>query len=471
MNRNEEYEALLSELEETPLKLDFTLERAQLKREAQKRRSRKAIFTPLGTVAAVFAVFVVLVNLSPTFAYAAGRLPVLRDLAKFVAFSPSLSAAVENEFVQPIGLEQTANGITARIEYVIVDQKQLNVFYTLSSEAYPHLTSYLKISSADDRFLEGYSIVSGSIDAENGQLRKATVDFSKGTMPDSLVVKLQPFVSESQDNTTEATLPSTGSYESSFFEDNYTVPETVAEFSFTISFDSSFTTACEIINLNKSFTLDGQTLILSSVEIYPTHMRFVFDDDENNTAWLKELKFYVEDEHGERFGGISNGVSAFGKEGSPMMGTYMLESTFFSKSKHLTLCITDATWLDKDMERVHIDLENKTADVLPDSAEFESAEKMESGWLLTFSSLIPKSGGNSQIWTSTYYDPNGTEQNIGTMSFSSGFFDPETGEHQTPNGRGEQMFALKDYPYDEVWLCPTYSSRTTLDTPLSIEIK
>ena len=53
------------------------------------------------------------------------------ELAQAVAWSPSLSAAVENDYVQPIGQSQTVNGVTATVEYVIVDRKQLSIFYTL----------------------------------------------------------------------------------------------------------------------------------------------------------------------------------------------------------------------------------------------------------------------------------------------------------------------------------------------------
>ena len=41
---------------------------------------------------------------------------VLRELAQAVAWSPSLSAAVENDYVQPIGQSQTVNGVTATVE-------------------------------------------------------------------------------------------------------------------------------------------------------------------------------------------------------------------------------------------------------------------------------------------------------------------------------------------------------------------
>lgn len=71
MNRNTEYESLLRELESTPAALDGCVERAQARLRARRRR-RRILGIPAGTLAACFAGFVLLVNLFPTFAYACG---------------------------------------------------------------------------------------------------------------------------------------------------------------------------------------------------------------------------------------------------------------------------------------------------------------------------------------------------------------------------------------------------------------
>ena len=140
MSRNEEYAALLAELEQTPAELETTVDRA-LRRERAAGKKRRAFGISAAGLAACFGAFILLVNLSMPFARACGNIPVLRELAKAVSWSPSLSAAVENEYVQPIGQSQTVNGITATIEYVIVDQKQLNIFFTLNADDYDNLNA------------------------------------------------------------------------------------------------------------------------------------------------------------------------------------------------------------------------------------------------------------------------------------------------------------------------------------------
>ena len=80
----------------------------------------------------MFAAFVLLVNLSTPFALACGKVPVLKELAAAVAFSPSLKAAVENDYVQYIGQSATDNGITVHLEYLMADQGGLMLFLSVS---------------------------------------------------------------------------------------------------------------------------------------------------------------------------------------------------------------------------------------------------------------------------------------------------------------------------------------------------
>ena len=114
MNRMEEFEALDRELDNTPAELEYTVTRARARAKSSRRARRWGL--PLGSLAGVFAAFVLLVNTVPTFALACSGIPVLGDLAAAVDWSGSLSRAVENDYVQVIGQSQTRNGITMTAE-------------------------------------------------------------------------------------------------------------------------------------------------------------------------------------------------------------------------------------------------------------------------------------------------------------------------------------------------------------------
>ena len=111
MNRIEEYEALLKELETTPENLESTVEKA-LKRENTFQKKRRILVSSAGSLAACFAAFVLLVNLSVPFARACGSIPLISDLARAVSWSPSLSAAVEHDYVRFEGRDAWLDSVT-----------------------------------------------------------------------------------------------------------------------------------------------------------------------------------------------------------------------------------------------------------------------------------------------------------------------------------------------------------------------
>lgn len=457
MNRKQEYQDLLAELENTPPALEYAVSRAQAR--AKKTRSvRNFFFMLTSSVAAVFIAFVAMVNLSATFAMSCERIPLLRELAAAVSFSPSLSTAVDNEYVQTIGLEQTENGITMRVEHVIVDQKQLNIFYTLQSQDYFHMDAAPSILNSEGVAFGGYSIWADGSDRKNGELRRIVVDFIDSYMPDSLILECQV-----HDNGSYGmTAPVRVGAETQEMSD----PKAISTFAFTLNFDPEYTQQGEVITLNQDLVLDGQMLTVTTVEIYPTHMRVNFNAADSNTAWLKSLNFYFVNEKGNRFDPVANGVTATGSVDSPMMVSHRLESSFFYKSSSLTMFITEVVWLDKDVERVKIDLVNGVADKLPEDVELKQALRKGNSWELTFSAIERKENSFHQLFGTTYYDVNDNEYSYNSWSSTEA-----AGEYiETPRVFKVQ-FMLENYPYDYVYISPSYSRQVKLGTQAEVKVK
>ena len=450
MNRNQEYEALLQELEVTPAALDGTAKRA-LHRRRRERRLR--IFgVPAGSLAACFAAFVLLVNLFPPFARACGNVPLLRALAQAVAWSPSLSAAVANDYVQPIGQSQTVNGITATIEYVIVDQKQVHIFFTLKGEGYESLSAELPEFSPEQHC----AVQGADFRQKPGTLLHFTLDYLEGDVPEGFAMAFGVTGETGEEAEGGPAAPS----RSILDEPVRREPDVLASFTFDLAFDPTFTASGEIIPVNSTFQLDGQTLTVTEAEVYPTHVRVNVEGDPDNTAWLKALDFYLENEDGERFEPISNGITASGDTDSPAMVSYRLESPYFARSAHLTLHITGATWLDKDMERIRVDLKSGTADQMPEGVELYSAERSGDGWRIEFRARSREENHFYQLFYSTYYAPDGTEYDQQVTSLLA----PDDGYFY-------RRLVLRDYPWDEVWLCPVCSRTTEAEVPVTIPIK
>ena len=452
MNRNEEYRALLRELETTPPALDTAVERAMERRRAARKRRLWGI--PVGSLAACFLLFVGLVNAFPTFAAACEDVPVLGALAEAVRFSPSLSAAVEHDYVQPVGQSQTKNGITATVESIIVDQKQVNIFFTLEGEGYESLSAEMPAFSPAQQC----SILGSDFQQKPGTLLNFTLDYVDQDVPDGFTMTF------SVTGQREGEQQETPAAPDRAIEDEMLAPSTepeaeiLAEFTFDLTFDSQFTAQGEVLAVNETFTLDGQTFTLTEAEVYPTHLRINVEGAEDNTAWLKGLEFYLENEDGERFDAVSGGVTASGDTDSPAMVSYRLESPWFSGSDHLTVHITGAKWLAKEHQRVYVDLEQGTAPWLPDGVSLTSAQRREDGWVLTFRLDGALKGSPFSM---TFYDAEGNPWDARQMGMT--FSDDEQA--------GSVMLPLPDYQAGEVWLTANYSHESTLPQSVDIPLK
>lgn len=452
MNRNEEYRALLQELETTPPALDTAVERALKRHRAARKRRLWGI--PVGSLAACFALFVGLVNAFPTFAAACEDVPVLGALAEAVRFSPSLSAAVENEYVQPVGQSQTKNGITATVESIIVDQKQVNIFFTLEGEGYETLSAEMpKFSPAQQ-----CSILGSDFQQKPGTLLNFTLDYVDQDVPEGFTMTFSVTGQRAGEQ------QETPAASDRAIEDELLAPPTepeaeiLAEFTFDLTFDPQFTAQGEVLAVNETFTLDGQTFTLTEAEVYPTHLRINVEGAEDNTAWLKGLEFYLENQDGERFDAVSGGVTASGDTDSPAMVSYRLESPWFSNSDHLTVHITGAKWLAKEHQRVYVDLEHGTAPWLPDGVSLTSAQRREDGWVLTFRLDGALKGSPFSM---TFYDAEGNPWDARQMGMT--FSDDEQA--------GSVMLPLPDYQAGEVWLTANYSHETALPEDVEIPLK
>lgn len=465
MDRKKEYDLLIKELEEVPIALEYSVPRIQAR--VKNNRWHQWLGVPLGGGVAFLFIFTLLVNSVPLFAQSCSRIPLIKELVRLVDFSPSLSTAVDHDYVQPIEKEQTINDITARIEYLIVDQKQVNVFYTLDSKMYHNMEITPRLSGINGVLLEGYSVSSGNYGTPNGELNYMTIDFVEQDVPDqfSLIMQLH----DNGDRFQEAVIIEDNEMN---LQERHELPTPISTFTFDLELDPYYTAQGEKLIIGEQIVIDGQRLTLEEAEIYPTHMRITFDDEQNNTAYLTSMSYYIENEKGKRFNKITNGITATGKKDSPMMASYRLESAFFSQSKELTLYITDVEWLDKDKQRVKLDLVNKTAEYLPQGVTFENAERKENGWYLTFGAEEYKENSTYDIWRSNYYDEEEKEYTYNSWSTHSETYEDEQEEKdiQVP-----KMFSVNipliNYPYDTVYMLPNFSRHVQLEEPVAIKIK
>lgn len=451
MNRTEEYWALAAQLKEPPPELAGTVDRARAR--ARRERRGKRLGVPLASLGGAAAAFAVLVNCSTPFAMACRRVPFVRELAQAVALRPSLKAAFENDYVQPVGQSQTQNGITATVESLIVDQTSLNVFYTLSWAG----DTWLDITP--DLLDENGEPPAGSRGAaweDPGETeehwRLATFYFDGADLPEELQLVLE--VSDSGRNKGRFAGPAEAPDASLPWPDAESAPRSpvLAEFTFPLTIDPTLLGPGRTVEVGQWITLDGQRLYLDELTIDPTRMDLTLEAHPDNTAELCRLECYVLDGAGNRYDRPS--VTYGGGE------AIQLESCYFSENQDLTLYIQEAQWLDQDRTSFTLDLAAGEAGWLPEALGDLTIERREGNVYLSF-----RNDGQSVTFDGYYYDPEGGRHDWGSMSMSS--------TDEDGDGWCETMTeyrVLWDYPWDSVTI-PLSSNRVTaFDPPIQVDL-
>ena len=455
MDRMEEYKALRDAPEELPPALEGAVARARAR--ARRRRLWRRISAPGGSAAAVFADIVLLVNLSTPFALACGRVPVLKELAAAVAFSPSLKAAVENDYVQYIGQSATDNGITVHLEYLMADQGGLTLFLSITGPE--EATSFMPratFTTPNGERLENCSVQMDSVTP--GALSNAITVAFKGEeepqLPESLRLTCEvqahiPDVTDAGEWTADA----------------------VVTFDFPL--EQQFRGQGRTVEVNRWLELDGNNIRIVDLELYPTHARLNLEQDPDNAEELQSLDFYLEDKKGNRYEkGSASGLTAMGD-------SYLFESPYFSDPDSLTLHITKAEWLEKGREYLPIDLNTGEALAEPPEGAGVSARRDEDGSVaVAFYAPMPPGSDEYhlnffQIGTTAYRTPDGTEHYFNnTSSYASDLLwwgTPD--ETPLPEGYFIEEYTIENYPWDTIDMGLYFTRRTAFGTPVTLALK
>ena len=435
MNRNEEYLSLMKELEENAPDLRPSV------RKARNRRSRVAfLYRPLTGLAACFALFVLLVNFSLPVAQACADVPILGELARAVTFSRSLTDAVENDYVQSMDLTQEKNGVTAKIENVVIDRTQIHIFYRLDSQEYKTMYATPKVLTSDGTGEEPCTWTTPVNDVPNEELRLITLDYITEDVPDSLQLVIYAY--DDQNSSAGDAIP-------------------IAKFTFLLEFDLNRIAEAIIYPVRQTVVLDGQRITIAEVAVYPTHLRVNIEDDAGNSAWLKTLDFYIETENG-RFDIPASGVIATGSSESKSMTSFRTDSIFFYKAEQIRLVITGARWLDKDMEKIRLDLKAGAENDLPQGITLVPAYSEDSRSPVTLHIRGDNNQNQHILLSMMYYDANGTlcqapvcirscEEHDGSCWF--------------------EWLTLNDYPYNHIWIQPTHTHSWIAEEPVVVNVR
>ncbi len=385
-NRNDEFDKIKNTLDNDIVFLPKD-DYGGIMKKLDKYKTRKKV---VNSVVSSFCAFALVVNIFPSVAYAMYDIPFIGDLAKVVSFSTSLSKAVEENHVQYIGKSQTKDGITVTLEHLIVDQKRMHLFFTaIDQDGNSVMSSFPEIKW--DNMTENDKL-GGSL-SENGNHIKETNDKSywvyikdfEDTTPTSIDISIaaKSYSSQNLDDDAKyeeySMFTAYPHFSSENFDDELLKQHehlVGAHFDFNIDIDPQFIeTNNNYQRVNKTFEIEGQKLTIIGIETYPSHIKFIVEEDEQNTAYVRGLEFYLENEKGEKINQLSSGLISESNPYKLNQSIYYMESDYFSNSEKLTLNIEYFELLDKDKEFVKVDLKNGEFEWLPQGMKFIGVSK------------------------------------------------------------------------------------------------
>ena len=426
MNRMEEYLALQAELTRWPPALDGTAERAR--RRARRRRRERRIGFSVGSLAGICAAFVLAVNVLPTFALACGRVPVLREIAAAVAFSPSLSAAVEHDYVQYVGQSRTSAGATITVECFLADAQQMVVFYR--AEGIGDAAVSARVLREDGTELTGCVITGSTL---SGGLRRMEILFPQAP-PEHLELAFRLYAADGA-----ATLQQ-GSWQ------------------FSLHLDPERTAQPVTVPVHAWVELDGRRLEVEELTLTPTRTALHVAEDPDNDAWLQDLDFYFTDRSGTVYEAVDGIVAAVGS------GAYYFQSLYFLEDRSdLTLWIDGAVWLDKSEPVCTVDLADGTWEgALPEGAGNLRVDTAAEGPVLT----VETADADWPVFTYAFRDEDGETRDLLGFGAADAWVDDggishprAVTYHFPPEAAGETVELRLDY-----------TDFTALDEPVAVAI-
>lgn len=335
MDNNNQWKDLLKESVKYPDGLSNVEERLENRIKKGKRKG-KGIISSI-TAAAAAVVFILLVNYSPAFADTIAEIPVLGQIADFVRFDKSLSKAIQNDYVQEVGLVALDGDRRLLLPYVIADEKNLVLFFQLpeeleqgSDEWVSVRTTSMKNADTGEK-VDGYAYSTGNLSPEgkeeNFGFIKQDYQFVEKTVPKAIDLEVELKSGDS----------------------------VVGTFGFNLELEEF--SEPKVHAITENHTISGQSLLVEDISVYPAGTEVNVRFSEENSAIIKGLELLLIQSNGEVLQDPYDGISATYDD------TWMrvfIESNYFDAPEKQELHIRGVRLLDKDELFITVDMDSKT---------------------------------------------------------------------------------------------------------------
>lgn len=308
--------------------------------------------------AAFVLAFIGVVNLCPGVAVAMNNVVGLKELVQVVTFDKSMKACLENEYAQYIGEEQiTKDGHYSKVYYVVADASHISVFYKTdvpyTGEGIHHFPT---ITNTEGNFFYSSMVAKETDIKDSYEFRMDFLDdIDQEGLPKTLHFDI------SYGTAWENGKPST---ENGWIQ----YPDAVS--SYEIQLDDKFFVEAQQYTIDKKIELDGQSIWLDELKVYPTKTKLIIHEDTANDKRLCEMDAELLDKNGEECTRTNECIQAICGENGELTGYYLCyESNFFADTQGLQIVLKGAEWESVDVASAAVSYENKSVGVLPEKCE------------------------------------------------------------------------------------------------------
>lgn len=329
-NRSEELKKMIEEIPPMP----DTMEIEKIRERVKARKSRKQKFaimrnTAIG-MAACFAAFVTLVNISPTFMAKASELPLIGRLADIVCYNKGYQEAIENDLSVEVGQVSETSMMKLELEQAMADRRNIVLFFKMTDikEKYKNHDYSLEVEKIVDSetgkevesLCGGYNIT--DYNGEKYFVTENSVDGWDYCTNIEVTVKLTDnHINESDTVVYNVELP----------EEKEPV----------------------VRKFNREYTVRNQKFTVCSVTLYPTATIIRVKYDNDNEMEFRSVSFSMISENGKKYKNNKNGLYAsYLNDG---IVEYVIDGGYYDYSEAMALKIDSVELLPYDMIDVTFD--------------------------------------------------------------------------------------------------------------------
>lgn len=388
-------------LEQVPLPLEAAdgaimqgLERAK-REKMQKRTTRKRTLWSLAAVALLVLTLATTIRVSPAFANAVASIPGMEKFVELIQFDKGLEAVFENDYYQPIGESQTVGNATLTIDGVILDESGMNIFY--------------KIESAVD--MDDITIDTPVLENEQ-EIPHGGISYNHPVTQEDSPRIYNDIIGYNFDKPVQ--------FENLDFTLDLKITLDGTDFDFSIPFTVPENAKPSIVyNINEVVEVEGQKFTIEKVTIHPLRVGIRILFDPNNTKEILQFEdIRLEDEHGESWSSIANGLSAMGGVDELEM-TYYLQSNYFEVPEELYLRINKMQAVDIEDSYFLVDTDKNLLLHSPKDGRLELIDSNRTG----FEMILRKDDEPERTYgiDKSITDANGEPMDMQSSGVSSGY--------------------------------------------------